>query len=165
MARDAAARQYDVDKNSVELDISGGKITFFAKKGKSIDLDKIHASIKATRLSGNTGMELHSLDITAVGRARVVGPETLLTVTGTKQQFVLGDDPDSGPRDGTKTPFQRLREALGRGERTVTVTGRLHGWSGPFPVFLRSLPSKPPRLIVREFEFAQTRRQTSGGRR
>jgi hypothetical protein len=158
VARDAAARQYDVDKNSVELDIAGGKITFFAKKGKSIDLDKIHASIKATRLSGNTGMELNSMEVTAIGRARVVGPEALLTVTGTNQQFLLGDDPDSGLRAGMKTPFQRLREALGRGERLVTVTGRLRGWSGPFPVFLRSLPGKPRRLIIQEFEVAPTKR-------
>jgi hypothetical protein len=157
VARDAIARQYDVDKNRVELDIPAGLITFYAKKGQSIDLDKIRASIQATRLSGNTGMELNSLDVTAVGRARVLGPETRLSVTGSQQQFILADDPDTRPRAGEKTPFQRLREALARGERGVTVTGRVHGWSGPFPVFLRDLPAPPARkpllLIVKQFQF------------
>ena len=48
MARDAIARQYDVDKNSITLTCEPGKsgyrpglITFLPKKGKSLDLDKI----------------------------------------------------------------------------------------------------------------------------
>ena len=59
MACDAIARQYDVDKNSVQLFCEPGKgsyrpgtITFIAKKGHSIDLEKIRESITATRLSG-----------------------------------------------------------------------------------------------------------------
>jgi hypothetical protein len=159
VARDAIARQYDVDKNAVELHISDGKITFSAKKGKSIDLDKIRASIRATRLSGNTGMELHSLDITAVGTARAAGPDLLLNVAGTRQQFVLGEDPEAQAGSRAKTPLRRLREALARGQRPVRVTGRVHGWNGPFPVFLRDSPGrsarKPPLLIVQEFELVE----------
>jgi hypothetical protein len=156
VARDAIARQYDVDKNAVELNISDGKITFTAKKGKSIDLNKIRSSIRATRLSGNTGMELHSLDITAAGTARAAGPDLLLNVAGTRQQFALGDDPEARARSGAKTPLRRLREALAGGQRRVQVTGRVHGWNGPFPVFLRDTPGrqdrKPPLLIVQQFE-------------
>ena len=48
MARDAIARQYDVDKNSVKLEMEAaggdyrpGTIRFIAKQGKSINLDQI----------------------------------------------------------------------------------------------------------------------------
>jgi hypothetical protein len=140
VARDAIARLYDVDKNSVALDIPNGTIAFQAKKGKSIELEKLHASFQATRLSGRTGMQLLSLQVTVAGRAVAGGQETLLTPAGDGQQFVLGDDPDAPPGEGTKTPFQRLREALAGGQRVVTVTGRLHGWRGPFPTLLRAVP-------------------------
>ena len=77
MARDAIARQYDVDKNSVTLEpgpvtekgkgYHPGTISFRAKEGKSIDLEKLRQSIAATRLSGGTNMRMDYLEITATG--------------------------------------------------------------------------------------------------
>ena len=58
MARKAAARLYDVDENKVAFlrskrlkRYTHGTIPFQAKKGKLIDLDKLHKSVWATRLS------------------------------------------------------------------------------------------------------------------
>ncbi len=167
MARDAIARLYDVDKNTVHLDIGTGVITFTAKPGKSIDLDKIHASIQATRLSGRTGMALNWLDVTATGRVMTSEEGLRLKVAGTGQEFILAENPNARPAPGEKSVLQRLREAATSRAGAVSVTGRLEGWSGPFPQFLRALPGEaapdparpgaalartPPTLLVTEFK-------------
>ena len=61
MARDATARLYDVDEDTVVFvklqqkeRYDQGTVTFRARSGKLIDLDKLHESIWATRLSGGT---------------------------------------------------------------------------------------------------------------
>ena len=136
MARDAIARQYDVEKNSIKLDIPGGFITFRAKKGKSIDLDRLHESLQATRLSGRTGMEVRYLELTARGKVVTTGQALRLEIEGAGQEFTL-DGGDSA-RPGNGNTLQRLREALGRGEKVVSVTGRVQGWSGLFPDLLRT---------------------------
>jgi hypothetical protein len=164
VARDAIARQFDVDKNSVRIEILSDKgeyrpglITFQAKKGRSIDLDKMHASIQATRLSGGTGMSMNYLEITAGGEVSAGEKEISLKVAGTGQIFALGEDPDSKPKSGGKSAFQRLREAVGRGEKVTSVTGRVEGWSGGFPVVMRNWPTarKQARLLVTDFETAK----------
>jgi len=153
VARDAIARLYDVEKNRVALEIDKGTITFSAKRGNSIELNKIHESIKATRLSGNTGMRVNALEITAVGKVVVVEaqgekPPTLrLKVNGTLQEFVLGEGANN-------KLLQQLREAVGASD--FTVTGRVDGWNSHFPPFLNSPPppgnGDPPLLIVTEFK-------------
>jgi hypothetical protein len=163
MARDAIARQYDVDKNAVilrcETDKGGyrpGTITFTPRQGKSLDLRKIEESIRATRLSGNTSMGMDYLEITAVGAVTVDGKTALLKVSGTPQQFVLQDAANLKTTDGAKTPLQRLREAVSGGARVVRVTGRVDGWGGRFPVVLRALAERPPEaptvLFVSDFD-------------
>jgi hypothetical protein len=167
VARDAIARQYDVKKNSVKLvcltatgHYRPGTITFFMKKGKSLDLAKLHASLVATRLSGGTAMGINYLEITATGKAEVKGNETLFQVAGTGQQFALGDDPKAKPRKGTPTAFQRLRAALAKGAKVTSVTGRVQGWSGTFPAVLRAVGRtltkpgnrKPIVLFVTDFQ-------------
>ena len=160
MARDAIARQYDVDKNSVTLTCEPGKggyrpgtILFHAKKGKSIDLDKIRESIAATRLSGNTNMGMEYLEITATGDVQAGAKELVLKVAGTEQQFVLGEAP------GAKDALQRLRDALAHGESVISVTGRVPGWSGRFPVVLKALADAPAGqnrvLLVTTFEVSK----------
>jgi hypothetical protein len=163
-----------VDKDSVKFEIEPGKgsyrngtVTFAAKKGKSIDLEKLHESIKATRLSGKTRSAVNYLEVTAQGEVVVgeVGP--LLNVTGAAQQFALGEDPNAGPAGASITAYQRLRDALARGERVASVTGRVQGWSGPWPVVLRGLAGefakgtegpdqgagkRPPLLVVTDFQ-------------
>jgi hypothetical protein len=180
VARDATARLYDVDVDSVVLDQKLGSIIFRAKKGRLIDLDQLHESIWATRLSGNTGMALGTLDVTAVGAAQLLGRDVLskagldiflgcagktavtiepqdvvLRVAGSDQLFGLALAPHVKLKPGDKDAFTLLKEALVRGERVVSVTGRLEGWRGHFPGFL-SKPTKRPRVIlVHEFQTAK----------
>jgi hypothetical protein len=135
-----------VDADSVELDQKTGLITFRAKKGHLIDLDKLHESIWATRLSGDTGMSLNWLDVTAVGEAALVDKRIVLRVSGADQHFVL--------TEGDKAAFVRLSEALARGSRVLSVTGRVDGWKGHFPPFLSKLPNKPRGIMVQSFQIA-----------
>jgi hypothetical protein len=155
VARDATARQYDVDADAVTLDIKTGLITFRAKKGRLVDLDKLHESIWATRLSGSTGMALNWIDVTAAGDMVQGEGKVLLRVPGTGQHFVLLDAPKPAAGPDGKTPLEKLRQALDQGERVINVTGRLEGWSGHFPPFLRALPSRPRIIQVKEFQTAR----------
>src|SRR5262245_35087035 len=141
MARDAIARQYDVDKNSVQLiseasdkkNYHPGTITFRARKGKSVDLEKLRESIAATRLSGGTNMSVDWLEVTAQGELTAKGDGLALKVSGTAHEFVLKEDA------GAKGVLARLREALTGGTPAVSVTGRVEGWNGRFPVVLKAL--------------------------
>ena len=172
MARDATARQSDVDDKSVKMVVEGkpgadyrpGKISFAAKKGKSIDLVELRADIQATRLGKGTDSEVTYLEITATGIVVEAGKELQLNVGGTKQQFLLGEDPKAKPKEGEKTPLGRLREAVAKGKKVISVTGRVQGWSGVWPRVLRELaaeqakePSKrkPAVFHVTDFEFAK----------
>jgi hypothetical protein len=145
MACDAIARQYDVDADSIKLtrpeDQKGnyqvGTIEFAAKKGKSIDLDKIDESIAATRLSGRTNMRMDYLEITAKGKVIERDKELVLKVSGTGQEFALSEDPTGRGR------IQRLREAVARGDKVSTVTGRVLGWNGRFPDVLAAWAKAP----------------------
>jgi hypothetical protein len=158
MARDAITRQYDVEKNRVTLTCADGKdsyrpglITFHAKHGKSIDLTKIRESIAATRLSDGTAMSVEYLEITALGAVEANDKELLLTVSLSEQQFTLVEAPTA------KGMAQKLRDAIGRGEKVTGVTGRVQGWNGRFPEVLRSLAKAPAiqTLLVIDFEVAK----------
>ena len=158
MARDATARLYDVDADSLvfkKLSKSGkydtGTITFRAKAGKLIDLDKLHESVWATRLSGGTRSGLVSLEVTAAGTIVVGDKAMTLTVAGAQAEFVLAQNPEADH----KNVFDELRGALDRGDKVASVTGRLDGWSGGWPDVLRRLPPKPRRILVTSFEVAK----------
>ena len=158
MARDAIARQYDVDADSIVIlqppgqngSYQLGTIEFAPKKGRSIDLDKICESITATRLSGNTSMSMDYLEITAKGEVIERDKELVLKMSGTGQELVLSEEPTA------KGGLQRLREAVARGDKVATVTGRVPGWSGLFPVVLAAWAKAPEaqkrRLAVTGFE-------------
>jgi hypothetical protein len=152
VARDATARLYDVDANSITLDIPNGIVTFRAKQGRLIDLDKLHESIWATRLSGKTGMHLNWIDVTVEGEAVRVKGQMRFMVGGTNQYFVLEEDPDAKPKPGERTVFAQMQEAV---PGVVRVSGRLKGWSGHFPDFLGSLPKKPRVIYVKGFQTAK----------
>jgi hypothetical protein len=145
MARDAIARQFDVDADSMKLirppDQKGGyqlgTIEFTAKKGKSIDLDKIHESITATRLSGGTSMSVDYLEITATGDVIERDKQLILKVSGMGQEFVLNEDASA------KGSLQRLRDAVGRGDKIASVTARVPGWKGKFPTVLAAWAKAP----------------------
>ena len=161
MARDAIARQYDVEKNSIALVAAApkgqyvpGMITFHAKKGRSIDLVKLRESIAATRLSGGTNMRVDWLEITIRGEVTTVGSELRLKVAGTGQEFVLGEDP------GAKAAWQRLREARERSAKITSVSARVPGWTGRFPDVLKALATdtaagRTQTLLVTDFEVAR----------
>src|SRR6266545_5098123 len=162
MARDAIARQYDVDKNRIIYDCEPGKggyrpgtITFFPKPGKSLDLKKMEESIRATRLSGNTSMSADSLEIVARGEV-MDGTTLILKVSGTGQEFVLKEAAKVKPKDGTKSLLQRLREVAASGAGVVSVTGYVDGWTGRLPLLLRALAERPREapmvLLVTDFE-------------
>jgi hypothetical protein len=158
MACDAIARQYDVDAGSIKLirpkdqkgDYQVGTIEFAAKKGKAIDLDRIDESIAATRLSGGTSMSMDYLEITARGEVVERGKDLILKVSGTGQELVLGEEPTA------KGALQRLREAVARGDKVPTVTGRVPGWTGRFPEVLAAWAKAPEaqkrKLAVVDFE-------------
>jgi hypothetical protein len=143
-----------------------GVITFSAQKGKSVDLAKIQTALQNTRLGRGTKSGVNYFDITAKGEVVVGEKETLLKVSGATQEFALGEDPKAKPKEGAKTPFQRLREALANGEKVASVTGRVDGWNGRWPEVLKKLSEeagkdsekseKPtagrPRLFVTDFE-------------
>jgi hypothetical protein len=140
-----------------------GTITFAAKKGKSIDLQKIHEALRATRLGGKTNSGVIYLDITAEGEVAIGDKETLLKVSGADVQFLLGDDPKAKPKEGEKTACQRLTDALAKGKKIASVTGRVQSWSGRWPVVLEELAKesekksdkKPTLLIVKDFEISK----------
>jgi hypothetical protein len=158
MARDAIARQYDVDADATILtpflgqtgNYQPGTIEFFAKRGKSIDLDQLDESIAATRLSGGTKMSVDYLEITATGAVIERDKELVLKVSGTGQELVLSEEPTA------LGVLQRLREAVAGGTKVSTVTGRVPGWSGRFPVVLAAWAKAPEtqkrKLAVMDFE-------------
>jgi len=158
MACDAISRQYDVDADSTKLtrpkDQTGGyqlgTIEFAAKKGKSLDLDKIAESIAATRLSGGTNMRMDYLEITAKGAVIEQGKELVLKMSGTGQEWVLIEEPTA------KGGLDRLREAVVRGDKVSTVTCRVPGWNGRFPVVLAAWAKAPDaqrrKLAVVDFK-------------
>jgi hypothetical protein len=151
VARDATARLYDVDASLVGLDKKAGTISFQAKKGRVVDLDLLHESIWATRLGDGTGMTLKWLDVTAEGEVTGSEKEVRLKVRGRDQYFLLGDDPNAAtPKE--KEAFQRLREALQRGEKVVSVMGRVENWQGNLTQFSKTLPAKPRRILVKDFQ-------------
>jgi hypothetical protein len=169
VVRDAIARQFDVDKNSVEMNQKTGAITFLARKGRSIYLEKLFANLQATRMNGPTGNHLVSFIVTATGEVALADNELALKVAGTAQRFVLDTDPKALPRPGEKAAFQRLKEALADGKTAVEVTGRVRGWEGRFTGFMKALPDaaavdprsqdRPavfqPRLLVSDFKLLQ----------
>jgi hypothetical protein len=148
VARDATARQYDVDADRVKLDLSTGQVTFRARKGRLVDLDKLHESIWAPRLSGRTGMALNWLDVTAVGEVVLEKDRVVLKVSGSDALFVLKEDPTA--TQGERTAFDRVREAVAKGPKKLSVFGRVDGWKGHFPPWLKTLPKKPREILVKD---------------
>ena len=155
MARDATSRLYDVDAETIafkSLTKTGkydtGTVTFRAKTGKRIDLDELHESVWATRLSKGTSSGLVSLEVTAAGVIVVGDKETTLKVAAAEPEFVLAQNPEAD----FKNAFDELKAALARGEKVTSVSGRLDGWSGRWPEMLKKLPAKPRRILVTRFE-------------
>jgi hypothetical protein len=176
---DTIARQFDVDKDSAKMEMLPGQgkyrigiITFQTREGKALDLAALHAGLKATRLGKGTRSAVTYFDITARGEVTGSGKEMVLKVSGTGQQFALGDDLKAKTEKGAASPFQQLRAALAKGKKVTTVTGRLQGWSGVWPEVLKTLPGEPipdpknpnkpaarrPLLMVTDFQIAKEKK-------
>jgi len=166
VARDATARLYDVDADSLvfkKLNLSEkydqGTITFRAKKGKLIDLNKLHESIWATRLSGGTSSGVVYLEVTVVDEVEATGTTARLKVKGTNRDFVLVDDVKAKPAEAKKTALAELLSAVSGGANAVSLTGYVDGWSGRWPGVFSQPPAQTPRLMVTSFQVAGDARQ------
>jgi hypothetical protein len=152
-----------VNKDSVKYEVEPGKkkyanatVTFAAAKGQSFDIKDLEADLRETRLGKSTRSGVNYLDVTASGEIVAGEKETVLKINGTKQQFVLSDDPNAKPPADKKTAFQRLQEALKKGEKIATVTGRVQGWKGVWPAVLKELAKADKTvLVVTDFEVAK----------
>ena len=152
---DATARLYDVDEDSVVFKklqqtdrYDQGVVTFRARKGRLIDLDKLHESIWATRLSGGTRSGLVSLEVVAVGEAIRTQDGMLLKVAESDSQFVLAKAPDKEH----SALFAKLQEAAAGTSQRVKVTGTIDNHKGRWPSLYRNPPAKPRRILVTAFE-------------
>ena len=67
MARDATARLYDVDANSVVMNKKEGTIVFWAKKGKLVDLD---TTLREDTANATVSLGYRTGDIPAGGLCR-----------------------------------------------------------------------------------------------
>ncbi len=162
MARDATARLYDVDEDTVVFKkleqtkkYDQGRVTFQARKGKLIDLDKLHESIFASRLSDGTRSGLVSLVVTVKGAVDANDGELVVKVAGSSSHFVLGKHPE----EEHSSAFDDLQSALSRTHQIVSVTGQIDGWMGRWPKLLPKLQKsvKPRRILVTAFETADSR--------
>jgi hypothetical protein len=156
-----------VDKDSIKYKVDPGNekyrhgtVWFTVKKGKSFDLKALHDSLIKTRLGRGTRSGVNYLEITAAGKVVPGKKETVLEVTGTKQQFVLAEDPKAKPQGDKKTAYQRLQQAVKNGQKVVSVTGRVQSWNGVWPKVLSDLKGemegkKTPVLLVADFEVAK----------
>ena len=97
-------------------------------------------------------MGMDYLEITVTGTVETRKTELVLKVSGTAEEFFLGEAPTA------KGVLDRLREAVARGDPIKAVVGRVPGWSGRFPDVLKKLASTSPAerrmLLVRDFEMA-----------
>ncbi len=162
MACDAISRQYDVDHDTVifkKLEqtkrYDQGTITFRARKGKLIDLDKMHESIWATRLSGGTRSGLVNLIVTTIGTVESAASATddskpVLQVAGSDRAFTLSQHSD----EKHAAIFRDLQKSVASGKQ-VRVTGQIDEYVGRWPDVLRKRPANPRRILVTSFEVVE----------
>jgi uncharacterized protein (UPF0303 family) len=150
VACDATARLYDVDEDSVvfkRLDktksYDQGTVTFRARKGALIDLDKLHESIWATRLSGGTRSGIVNLEVTVIGELHTSSQQTVLKVAGSNATFILKKHTD----EKHLATFGRVQMLTGNGT-VVRVTGHIDKYTGRWPGLLKTKPINPRGILV-----------------
>ena len=97
------------------------------------------------------------LEVTVVGAVVVDEKQTIVRVTGSRDYFVLTNDPKAKRNDGEKSAFAKMHDVVASGKNVINVTGRLDGWRGLWPKVLKELPPKPRRLILTAFETASAK--------
>lgn len=155
MAREATARLYDVDEDTVTFKklnqtekYDQGVIRFRARKGKLIDLDKLHESVWASRLAHSTRSGLVSLQVVAIGDVVSTADGIRLKVSGTNDEFVLGE----GPSPDDQKVFTQLNEEAADKQQTVTLGGVVDNYKGRWPSLYGKPVAKPRRLLVISFK-------------
>jgi hypothetical protein len=154
VARDATARLYDVDEDTVVFTkleqtkkYDQGTVAFRARKGKLIDLDKLHESIWATRLSGGTNSGVVTLEVTAIGEVVATQGEVTLKVSGSDSEFVLLNHAD----EEYAAALDELQTATRRSP-IFRVSGQIDDYTGRWPDVLKEQPTNPRRILVTSFE-------------
>jgi hypothetical protein len=127
-------------------------VTFRAKQGKLIDLQKMHESIWATRLSGGTRSGVICLEVTVEGTVSQSGDKTFLQIDGTDQRFVLVSDVRAKPEGAKAGAFKAVIQAVDDGQMNVSITGFVDGWVGRWPGVLARPAAKQPQLMVTGFQ-------------
>ncbi len=121
-------------------------IEFRAHTGMLVDLDKLHESAQRTP---GVSTRWISVEVTAVGEVEQTESEIVLNINGTNRQFVLVNDVGAKPpNDPKESALPALREALARGESSLSVTGYMDG-------ALEQPPEERPRLMVIGFKSAE----------
>ena len=154
MACDATARLYDVDEDTVvfkKLDktekYDQGVVTFRARKGKLIDLDKLHESVWATRLSGGTRSGLVSLEVVAVGKLINTQNGVVLEVEKGKE-FILKQN----KLEEHANTFSNLMSSVAGDKKIVKVTGVIDNYHGRWPSLFRKKPDSIRSILVTNYE-------------
>ncbi|MBC8353719.1 MAG: hypothetical protein H8E66_17105 [Planctomycetes bacterium] len=152
MACDATARLYDVDEDSVVFNklqkttkYDQGTVTFRARQGKLIDLDKLHESVWATRLSGGTRSGLVSLEVTVIGEVVATEETIVLKVADSDKEFVLVKHAD----DQHAAAFAKLRSDS---IKPVKLSGVIDNYVGRWPSLFKKSPTNPRRILVTSVE-------------
>jgi hypothetical protein len=155
VAVDAAARLYDVDEDTVVFKklnqtekYDQGVVTFRARKGRLVDLDKFHESIWASRLAHGTRSGLVSFDVVTIGEAIKTQDGMILRVSGSDAEFELAEN--SG--DERAAAFAKLQESAAGTSQLVKVTGRIDGYVGRWPSLFRKKLKTPRCILVTDFE-------------
>jgi hypothetical protein len=153
---DATARLYDVNEDSLVFErldykkkYDQGTITFHARKGKLIDLDKLRESIWATRLSGGTHSGLVSFEVTVIGKIVPTKAGLVLRVRGSRDEFPLGEHTDKKYR----AAYSKLK-AIGP-NRVVRLTGLIDGYRGRWPTLLKQPSAKSRKILVTHFKVVE----------
>jgi len=108
-----------------------------------INLDKLHESVWATRLSGGTRSGIVSLEVTAIGKLEMNSGATMLKVGAADNQFFLQQQ--AGPEHAEA--FKKLIDLVDQ-DKTVRVTGQIADYAGRWPDVLKRQPTKPRRILV-----------------
>ena len=154
MAREAAARLYDVDEDTVTFKklnqtkkYDQGIVTFRARKGKLIDLGKLHESVWASRLAHGTRSGLVSLDVDVIGKVVQTAGGLQLQVADSDAVFALGESKDKQ----VAKAFADLQACAGE-DQVVKLTGRIDNYKGRWPSLYQKPLPKLRRILVTSFE-------------
>ena len=152
MAREAAARLYDVDEHTVTFTklnqtekYDQGVVEFRARKGKLIDLAKLHESVWASRLAHGTRSGLVSLDVVVIGEVVETQDGWIFDVADSDAKFELA----KSPKENMAKAFENLKATAGQ---VVKLNGRIDNYKGRWPSLYEKPLPKTRRLLVASFE-------------